>query len=200
MFRVIKEFKPTWIVGENVAGIISMAQQEGEFDVESEVDINEDSNGDDDAGGILCEIIDSLECVGYTVQTFVIPAVAVGAPHRRDRIWIVANRQSADKDTISIGGGRWGEDGRQVLECQSTQIQAERPDSQGGNAGWGRNWIEVATELCGVDDGLPAGLDGFKLSKSRHRAERLKALGNSIVPQVVIEILKAIKTVDISMI
>ena len=56
-----------------------------------------------------------------------------------------------------------------------------------------QDWFEVATELCGVDDGLPAELDGFKLSKSRHRVERLKALGNSIVPQVAIEIFKGIK-------
>jgi hypothetical protein len=47
-----------------------------------------------------------------------------------------------------------------------------------------------------VDDGLPAELDGFELSKSRHRIERLKALGNAIVPQVAIEIIKAIKIAD----
>ena len=58
---------------------------------------------------------------------------------------------------------------------------------------WERSWLEVATELCGVDDGLPAELDGFELTKSRHRVERLKALGNAIVPQVAIEIMRAIK-------
>ena len=44
-----------------------------------------------------------------------------------------------------------------------------------------------------VDDGLPAELDGLKFSKSKHRVERLKALGNSLVPQVAIEIMRAIK-------
>ena len=59
--------------------------------------------------------------------------------------------------------------------------------------GWNKNWLEVATELCGVDDGLPAELDGLKLSKARHRVERLKALGNAIVPQVAMEIMRAIQ-------
>ena len=59
------------------------------------------------------------------------------------------------------------------------------------------NWgLGVATELCRVDDGLPARMDGLELSKSRHRIERLKALGNSIVPQVAIEIFKAIKSAE----
>jgi DNA (cytosine-5)-methyltransferase 1 len=47
-----------------------------------------------------------------------------------------------------------------------------------------------------VDDGLPAELDGFELTKSRHRVERLKALGNAIVPQVAVEIMRAIKKSD----
>jgi DNA (cytosine-5)-methyltransferase 1 len=47
-----------------------------------------------------------------------------------------------------------------------------------------------------MDDGLPAELDGLKLSKSKHRVERLKALGNAIVPQVAVEIMRAIKEVD----
>lgn len=57
---------------------------------------------------------------------------------------------------------------------------------------WESDWFEVATELCRVDDGLPAELDGFKLTKAGHRTQRLKALGNSIVPQVAIQIMKAI--------
>ena len=45
-----------------------------------------------------------------------------------------------------------------------------------------------------VDDGLPAELDGLKLSKSKHRNERLKSLGNAIVPKVAAQIMKAIKS------
>jgi hypothetical protein len=47
-----------------------------------------------------------------------------------------------------------------------------------------------------VDDGLPAELDGLKLSKARHRIERLRGLGNAIVPQVAIEIMKGLKQIE----
>ncbi len=47
-----------------------------------------------------------------------------------------------------------------------------------------------------MDDGVSPGLDKFKLTKAGHRVERLKALGNAIVPQVAMEIMKAIKEVD----
>lgn len=65
MFRVIQETKPTWVIGENVANIINFL----EFD----------------------NILADLESEGYEVQPLIIPAVAVDAPHRRDRVWIVAN-------------------------------------------------------------------------------------------------------------
>ncbi len=48
-----------------------------------------------------------------------------------------------------------------------------------------------------VDDGLPAELDGLKLSKARHRVERLRALGNAIVPGVAVQIFRAIKNAEI---
>lgn len=51
---------------------------------------------------------------------------------------------------------------------------------------WNIHWYEAATRLCGVDDGLPAWVDA-------HRGRRLKQLGNSIVPQVVYQIFKAIE-------
>jgi DNA-cytosine methyltransferase len=80
MLRVISEVRPRWIIGENVAGIINME---------------------------LDNCISDLEREGYEVQTFIIPACAVNAPHRRDRVWIVANsgqfREGRTKGGFSNG-------------------------------------------------------------------------------------------------
>lgn len=68
MLRVISELRPAWVVGENVAGIVNMA---------------------------LDQVYSDLENEGYSVQAFVIPACAVDAPHRRDRVCIVGWKRSA---------------------------------------------------------------------------------------------------------
>ena len=203
MLRVIREFSPLWVIAENVRGILTI-------------------NG----GMVFEQVCLDLEGAGYEIQPFLIPAVSVNAPHRRDRVWFVAHRtgercndgsntgeerhllldkgtpeenkqkwkgrecwacqDNALENAISERGGRRVESDGQILECECPEIENERPN-------WEKYWIEVATELCGMDDGLPAELDGLKLSASGHRKERLKSLGNSIVPQVAEEILKAIK-------
>lgn len=95
MCRVISEIRPTWVVGENVAGLVSMVEPVGEPEL-----VGEDTALD--AGTqvrtydqleryVLGGILQDLEDLGYTVQPFVIPAAGVGANHRRDRIAIVAN-------------------------------------------------------------------------------------------------------------
>ena len=66
MFRVIKEFKPRWIIAENVRGIVNIQD-----------------------GVVFENVCTDLESQGYETQTFIIPAAGVGAPHRRDRVWIV---------------------------------------------------------------------------------------------------------------
>lgn len=68
MLRVISELRPAWVVGENVAGIVNMA---------------------------LDQVYADLENEGYAVQAFIIPACAVDAPHRRDRVCIVGWKRSA---------------------------------------------------------------------------------------------------------
>jgi len=73
MFRIIQEVQPAWVLGENVAGIVSLE---------------------------LDNVLSDLEDEGYETQAFIIPACAVGAPHRRDRVWIVAN-------STGIGGNWW---------------------------------------------------------------------------------------------
>ena len=88
MFRIIKEFKPRWIIGENVRGLINIQD-----------------------GMVFETVCTDLESEGYEVQTFNIPAVGVGAPHKRERIWIVANSRcsirgkQSSRNSESIGSG-----------------------------------------------------------------------------------------------
>ena len=294
MLRVIREFQPTWIIGENVNGLVSMAQRQGESALDSAIGDEIKNDEDGTADGVLCEILDALEQVGYAVQAFIIPACGVGAPHRRDRVWIVAHREEQPKRKQinapkSFSQGRktreefsGGDRGIEFTQDASGQRRRGRGDgntgglrrplqtagsdshaphapsnSRGGqgqgveaekglqarpehagklsgrperpysdvadsgdpglqrserekahgertpahgpiaerNSAWDENWLDVATRTCvrGVHDGLPVELHGLKLSASRHRVERLKALGNAIVPQVVIEIMYGIK-------
>lgn len=68
MLRIIREVQPRWIVGENVRGLLSWNE-----------------------GVVFEEVCSDLESEGYEVQAFIIPAAGVGAPHRRERVWIVAH-------------------------------------------------------------------------------------------------------------
>lgn len=209
MFRVICETQPRWVIGENVAGFVAMELERSVADLES---------------------------AGYEVQSFIIPAAAVGAPHRRDRVWIVGHagserrrknsrsaygNESANERRSEIQSDQSGSSNKNDSDSQSKRLQRieheayesrqesndqlahgrsgngvashneckrlEGRDKQtykfGGKAFRG-NWLEVATRLCRVDDGVPK------------RVDRLKALGNAIVPQVAAEIMRAIRMAD----
>lgn len=91
MLRAIRQIQPTWVIGENVAGILSMVQPGKEIKVGRTDDLfEEDFIYRTEQQFTIDAICEDLECAGYSVQPFVIPACAVGAPHRRDRVWIVA--------------------------------------------------------------------------------------------------------------
>lgn len=77
MLRVIRELTPRWVLGENVPGILRIAAQ---------------------------DIVQDLECEGYDVAVFDIEAAAVGAPHRRERIMVVANRRADTLENACCGG------------------------------------------------------------------------------------------------
>jgi DNA (cytosine-5)-methyltransferase 1 len=79
MFRIIKEFKPRWVIGENVKGITNIQN-----------------------GMVFETVCTDLEGEGYEVRAFNIPAAGVGAPHRRERIWIVAHAKRFN-ESESIG-------------------------------------------------------------------------------------------------
>ena len=80
MFRIIKAFKPRFVIGENVRGIINIQD-----------------------GVVFETVCTDLESEGYEVQPFIIPAAGVGAPHRRERVWIVANREESMVDSNNHG-------------------------------------------------------------------------------------------------
>lgn len=140
MLEVIKIYKPTWVIGENVAGIIDME---------------------------LSEVLSSLGNEGYEAQSIVIPACAVNAPHRRDRVWIIAhaNGQRLQRRTRP--------------EAVRFPGQLDRGGGYQG-AGWEEDWTKIATKFCRVDARIP------------NRVDRIRALGNAIVPQVAYEIMKGI--------
>ena len=243
MFRVIKEVKPRWIIGENVQNLINISD-----------------------GQILQGIHNDLESQDFEVQTFNISASSQGAWHKRSRVWIVAantnsrlsigeneevqargntfdNGSSADvSDTDSRLRRRRGTELKSgENEVREFHFKEEEQSEQhirskavGHNAVFGKTknvtnsklkglerrlwnssrgkweilqeikndrrkmgssircsdgknktWWQTQSELCGVPDGVQ-----YELYPDR--ANRIKALGNSIVPQIVTEIGKAI--------
>ena len=130
MFSLIKKHRPTWVLGENVAGHINMG---------------------------LDDVLADLESENYDCRAFVIPACAVGANHRRDRVWIVANSKR-------IRQQRQGWPQRQMRSETKTNRQA--------------SWLVADSRWPSEPDmgrmahGVPNGLD------------RLKGLGNAVVPQI----------------
>ena len=78
MFRIIKIFKPRYVIGENVRGIVNIEN-----------------------GMVFETVCSNLEDEGYEVQPFLIPAASVGAPHRRERIWFIASLVNTEHDGLS---------------------------------------------------------------------------------------------------
>lgn len=195
MFKVIQLTQPEWVIAENVSGLLTWGK-----------------------GLAFEQVCADLESEDYTVQPFIIPAAAVGAPHRRDRVWFVAHATGVDdrgntreisradeleeekrqkKRPAELGGAN----NRNTTNPQRprSQNRLSRSEQEAGPAerrdgvtqpNWGQDWLKVATELCGVYDGLPVKLDGLELTKAGHRKQQLKAYGNAIVPAVAVEIMK----------
>jgi len=140
MLRVIQDAKPRWVVAENVGGHIKLG-----FD----------------------EVASSLENEGFTVWSFIIPACAVGAPHKRDRVWIVAHSNS-----------------KRMEGCAEKQIQGKPNISLGQTS---IVFPHTREQLDAFEPKLRGSNHGISLG-----IHRLKSLGNSIVPQIAEVIGKAI--------
>jgi len=165
MLRVVSEIKPPWVIAENVYGLLNIQD-----------------------GLVFEQVCSELENLNYEVQTFCIPALSVNAPHRRDRLWIIANANSqwelqpkgiesnvgervSDYNTIAPDSNSAGLQG-QFFKDNRKGAQSDDKRTMRCGGGWRENWFEVATKFCRMDAGVS------------DRIHRLKALGNSIVPQI----------------
>ena len=199
MLRVIQECAPRYVVGENVFGLVNW-------------------NG----GMVFEEVCSDLETKGYAVQPYVLPAASVNAPHKRDRVFFVAadtQRFRLEHGAESRGVGKSKGKARRFI-AKSAQANGgvrdapntrgkrlsepmadgklegrQRPTERSQRTTW--DTFPTVSAVCGGDDGLPTQLDGITFPKWRR--ESIKAYGNAIVPQVALQIFKAIEQYELSL-
>ena len=201
MLRAIQQIQPTYVVAENVRGLLTI-----------------------DGGMVFEQVCLDLEAEGYEVQPVLLPAAGVNAPHRRDRIFIVGyaantkdkrtgklrNQSSTERSrfcdvvpgkpcglsestepTANTKGKRHEplSHGWQGISTQEKQALHGR--SCDGSA-HGR-WQDFPTEsaICGGNDGIPTRLDDITFPKWRN--ESIKAYGNAVVPQLILPIFQTIE-------
>jgi DNA (cytosine-5)-methyltransferase 1 len=157
-FRLVRVIQPRWCLFENVRGITSL-----------------------ESGVVFDSLLTELETYGYEVQSFCVPACAVDAPHRRDRVWIIAyNAKSTHRQNIT------GEKERQVQQSGIGIVTADVADAD--NSGFKKQcgtepreslqsqfacrWFPEP-DVGRVANGVPG------------RVDRLRSLGNAVVPQIV---------------
>ena len=218
MLRVIREVQPTWVIGENVTGIINME---------------------------LDNVLSDLEAEGYSCQTFVIPACAVDAQHRRDRVWVVAHAESDSEPDGSINEEQRARELVADSGCESERFSLNRSGGERIHGEEKRQWSEEGDGFTdsgqdvadsngyGIQGGKVKRSDGENRPRSSHeqpsgcsrstirlrnakretvwepepgmgrvahgvpdRTHRLKSLGNAVVPQVVAEIGRIIMAID----
>lgn len=160
MLRAIREIKPRWVVAENVYGITSPKFKE-----------------------VFKEIYSSLEAEGYEVMAYIIPASAVDAPHKRERVWFIA---------YACGDGQQG--GKQGL-CKAFEQGYDEKDLPSSGI-WRSEWRNglPTPRIFRDDDGLSERLVGITIPSWRN--ESIKAFGNAIVPQVALQIFRVIEEME----
>ena len=156
MARIISEVKPAWVIAENVPGIIGME---------------------------LDNVLTDLEAMFYAWEAFIIPACSVDAPHRRSRVWIVANsyshaiRQQSKPERRGFCSTKFREFGKDVSDgvgqrCQELQGEYSTTRTPGREELAATSRWKLEPSVGRVAHGIPS------------RMDRLKALGNAVVPQI----------------
>ena len=201
-FRLVKECRPTWVIGENVGGHIKLG---------------------------LDTVLKDLESEGYSTRTFSISAASIGANHKRERVWIVANSNDrlsngkneevrTGRNTFNNGSsdlanstthrsfneskrnfGSLGEESKEkergrdqsTIRTETCSTEMGNSDNKRQQEQWNpesipetikreterssterSSWWEVEPNVGRVVDGIPK------------RVDRLKSLGNSLIPQI----------------
>ena len=173
-FRLVKELRPTWVIGENVSGHIKLG---------------------------LDTVIEDLESEDYSVRPFSISASSIGANHQRERIWILAHSRRSQWPRAELRGENENEtrqenanqferssstsevdvantnDERLQRQWQSRnqftpRFNSSRESSEEGQRTMGQGWWESEPNMGRVAHGVPK------------RVDRLKSLGNSLIPQI----------------
>ena len=168
--RIISEVAPRYAVVENVPALLS-----------------------GDRGRWFSRVLGDLAAVGYDAEWHCIPAFHVGAPHRRDRVWVIAYPQrhelrvKSEPERRSSGAPLPRDDGAERVmaypnsgrlkkrpKCDSEQREGKHRQSRHDPFGCGvDDWWKAEPDVGRVADGVP------------YRVDRLRALGNAVVPQVV---------------
>lgn len=218
MLRIIDEIRPDWVVGENVAGILSMVQPGVPLDLAMQAGFTkEDQEIITEHEFIVETICQDFERIGYSIQTFLIPACSTGAPHRRNRVWFIAhsgctiqreeistrqensyeNRSGIQTRSATTGQRRIIADANRTrLEGSSGEILQPGKDRQHSWTSPIQDWSNWPSQspVCRRDDGVSRSL--VNISFSKWRKEGLKSFGNAIVPQVAYQIFSAINSVQ----
>jgi DNA (cytosine-5)-methyltransferase 1 len=153
--RLIGELRPRYVIVENVAALL---------------------------GRGLGTVLGDLAAIGYDAEWHCIPASAVGAPHRRDRVWIVANangeREPQSEGRFSDIRGWSGNSSEDVANTSRAGLSLSRQEPVGTHREQGRrtiatsDWWTIEPDVGRVAHGIPS------------RVDRLGALGNAVVPQI----------------
>ncbi|WP_298709762.1 DNA cytosine methyltransferase [uncultured Chitinophaga sp.] len=177
MLRIINQIRPTWVVGENVAGITSLVHTESPTGMADQRALwMEDQIHYHRQQFIVDTICQDFERVGYSVVPLIIPACAVGAWHRRDRVWFLAY----------ANGGRCSGNKYPLGSAEANLLAQLHP------------WFSLShiSEVEGLllsQPGLIRLFDGVPLSLVR---QQIKAFGNAIVPQVAYQIFRCIQQIN----
>ena len=132
MLRAIREIQPSWVVGENVSGLINWS------------------------GGLVFEEVQSdLEAEGYEVQPYVLPSCAVDAPHRRDRVWFIAYSPGKRQQERQQNPGQ--QDAKEIIsrmEFQSKRFMCDEYATKPCKYGFDTCSFIGRAEMCNIcDDG-----------------------------------------------